>query len=84
MITQAKAEKLEKFTLYWKSGDREVVEGQTVEDAMTRAGYGGGSVPALDCWASGDDSDRFWDTNVRQWKSRRVEEAIRQYPPQRK
>jgi len=35
------------FTLYWRTGTREVVTGKDTADAMTRAGYGGGATRAL-------------------------------------
>ena len=37
-----------KFKLYWKTGETEVVEGETPEQAMTLAGYSQGAIPALD------------------------------------
>lgn len=57
-----------KFTLYWRTGDREVVEGRTPEEAMTLAGYGAGAVPALDFWARGDDSKYSWNPSAREWE----------------
>jgi hypothetical protein len=67
---------LAKFTLYWKDGKREVIEGEGIGDAATRAGYGGGAFSALDCWATGDCADRVWVAEEKCWKSKRVQEAI--------
>lgn len=55
-----------KFTLYWRTGDREVVEGRNPAEAMTRAGYSGGAVAALDFWARGDDSKYSWNPSARE------------------
>ena len=48
------------FTFYWRSGQREVLEGDTPEDAANQAGYGAGAIRALDFWANGNDSDYEW------------------------
>lgn len=38
-----------RFLLHWKGSDKpELVEGSGPADAMTRAGYGGGAIAALD------------------------------------
>lgn len=57
-----------KFTLYWLTGSREVVEGKDAADAMNNAGYGGGAVRALDFYAKGDDHDWEWVAATRKWK----------------
>jgi len=56
------------FTLYWLDGRRHVIPGTDVPDAMTKAGFGGGSVDALDFHAAGDDRDYQWDTAAHSWK----------------
>lgn len=56
------------FTLYWRTGDRNVVHGRDVAEAMTLAGYGGGTVRALDFWAHGDNSEYVWVPDERDWK----------------
>jgi hypothetical protein len=37
-----------KYELVWKDGSRNTVEGQDIEDAFTKAGFGAGAIPALD------------------------------------
>lgn len=37
-----------KFKLYWLTGDEEVVEGNDIADAFSKAGYGTGAMGALD------------------------------------
>ena len=56
-----------KYTLYWKTGDREVVEGATPAQAMTLVGYGGGAVGALDFYASGDNDQYQWNRQTCEW-----------------
>ena len=55
------------FTLYWCTGHRDVVQGRTIAEAMTLAGYGGGSVAALDFYSEGDNHDYAWDARTREW-----------------
>lgn len=58
-----------KFTLFWRTGQREVVQGRTPAEAMTLAGYGGGALRALDFWAKGDNYEYAYDAPSREWKS---------------
>ena len=46
-----------KFTIYWKNGKREVITGETIEDAFSKAGYGGGAVHAIDFYMDGEDTN---------------------------
>jgi hypothetical protein len=71
-----------KFTLYWKTGDREVVQGRDISEAMTLAGYGGGAVRALDFHASGDNKDYEWNGSTREWDRVAASDAsiCRRYP----
>ncbi len=55
------------YTLYWRTGDRETVQGADVAQAMTLAGYGGGAVGALDFYANGDDHAYEWDASKCDW-----------------
>lgn len=56
------------FTLYWRTGDRELVQGRSPAEAMTLAGYGGGAIRALDFYANGDDRDYTWNCVSREWE----------------
>lgn len=56
-----------KFTLYWRTGHREVVQGRNAAEAMTLAGYGGGAIRALDFWARGEDHNYTYDPATREW-----------------
>ena len=55
------------YTLYWRTGKRETVQGENPAQAMTLAGYGGGAVRALDFYANGDDHNYRWDAEKRDW-----------------
>ena len=48
------------FTLFWRDGHRDVLPGNSVSDAMTRAGYGVGAVAALDFYADGENTEYMW------------------------
>jgi hypothetical protein len=56
-----------KFTLYWRGGDKEVVTGKTIADAMNNRGYGHGALAALDFYMPGEDDDYTWSKETRQW-----------------
>lgn len=56
-----------KFTLYWRTGQREIVQGRTIAEAMTLAGYGGGAVRALDFHAKGENTEYSWNSSSREW-----------------
>lgn len=56
-----------RWTLYWLTGDRHVVEGPDVATAMNCAGYGAGALAALDFYAKGDDNRYRWEADDRDW-----------------
>ena len=64
------------FTLYWLSGHREVVEGETIEQAFTLAGYGAGALKALDFFNYGDDHSYTWSKERHSWNLTFFEPAI--------
>ena len=55
------------FTLYWLTGKSSVIEGASIDEAMNNAGYGAGSLRALDFYAIGDCKKYAWDSVRRQW-----------------
>lgn len=60
---------MKKFTLFWLDGKSEIVEGNNVADAMTKAGYGNGALRALDFQGEGDLQDKYvWDKEKRSWE----------------
>jgi len=48
------------FTFYWKDGSRQVLPGNTVEQAFSNAGFGAGAIAALDFHAPGDDNSWYY------------------------
>lgn len=58
------------YTLFWLTGQLELVFGPTVAEAMTLAGYGRGALAALDFYAEGDKTDAYeWQESDRRWTS---------------
>jgi len=65
------AEDLIKFTLYWNDGKKEVIEGTSVFDAISRNGYTSKSKTELAYAVSGDDDSLKWNAVKNQWEKRR-------------
>lgn len=56
------------FTIYWLNGDKSHIFGETIDQAFTHAGYGGGAVAAID-WYDGRISDSHWyDKEKKVWE----------------
>jgi len=55
------------FTLFWRDGKRHVIRGSDIASAMNNAGYGAGSLSALDFHAKGDNKEYTWNKNTREW-----------------
>lgn len=56
------------FTLFWRTGDSQIVKGGTISEACNNAGIGGGAIRALDFHAEGDVREKyFWNTINREW-----------------
>lgn len=47
------------FTLFWLTGDSEIIKGESIGDAFRRSGYGGGALRALDFYAEGDIRNEY-------------------------
>ena len=41
------------YTLFWLSGESEIVKGNNLAEAMTLSGYGAGALGALDFYSQG-------------------------------
>lgn len=55
------------FTLFWLYGNSELIHGESIADAMTKAGYGNGAIRALDFHSEGDKRDQYqWVTEKRE------------------
>ncbi len=48
--------KVNTYCLNWRSGSKEIVKGFDIKHAISRAGYGGGALRALDFWEQVEDN----------------------------
>lgn len=64
-----------KFIIYWLDGKFERVEGETISQAFTNAGYGCGAINAIDFYSQGDIVAYKWSEAGREWC--RLEEKCR-------
>lgn len=58
------------WALYWRDGRKQVITGSSIEQAFSRAGYGGGAIHALDFYERVVDGGRnwVWNSERREWK----------------
>ena len=57
-----------RWSLYWLTGDRQIVEGPDIATAMNCAGVGAGALAALDFYAKGDGDHGYrWSADDRRW-----------------
>jgi len=60
--------KIFEFTLFWLTGESEIIEGKNIQEAMNSAGYGQGSLGALDFFKEGSVSDDYtWIQKLHNW-----------------
>lgn len=55
------------FTLYWMNGSRNIIQGPNIETAFTNAGFGGGSIKALDWYEEGIADAHYYDKSKKAW-----------------
>ena len=61
---------MKEFTLFWLTGNSEVIKGTDIADAFRRAGYGEGALRALDFYSAGNvANEHVWDKENRTWNS---------------
>ena len=57
-----------RWALYWRTGERQVVEGEQIHTAMNNAGIGAGALAALDFYKKGaEDHGYRWAADGRRW-----------------
>lgn len=57
-----------RWSLYWRTGDRQIVEGPDIATAMNNAGIGAGALSALDFYKEGaEDHGYRWSSDDRRW-----------------
>ena len=57
------------YTVFWRDGKSELMEGANITDAIRNSGYGNGALRAIDFYTEGDKRNEYaWDTGTRSWK----------------
>ena len=57
------------YILYWGSGEKQTVTGESIEDAFSKAGYEGGAIRALDFYEEAEHSDpNEWEFKDGKWQ----------------
>jgi hypothetical protein len=56
-----------KFIIYWRHGRLNTIEGDSIEQAFTNAGYGAGAVAAIDFYDSGEEIKYNWNKAEKDW-----------------
>lgn len=59
---------MKEFTIFWFSGDKEVVIGRNEKEAFNNAGYGNGAVKAVDFIANGDNREYSFNKETHSWE----------------
>jgi len=56
------------YTLFWMTGEVQIITGDTPSEAMNNAGIGQGALRALDFYSSGDKQNEYtWNREDRKW-----------------
>lgn len=59
---------MNEFTLFWLTGETQIVKGLDISNAMNNAGIGNGALRALDFYSSGDKRNEYvWNKSNRGW-----------------
>lgn len=65
------------YTLFWLTGNSEIVEGDTISEALNGAGYSAGALRALDFYSEGDKiGDYSWVSSSRSWVPAKISGRI--------
>ena len=57
------------FTIFWLTGDTEIVEGDSISEAFKSAGYSGGAINAIDFYSPEDvRNDYEWNAKNHTWE----------------
>lgn len=55
------------FVVYWRYGEHTVMKGKTIEEAFTKAGYGGGAIAAVDFYNRDSEPRYVWNKEEKEW-----------------
>ena len=62
---------MKNYTLFWLTGEVELVKGNSISEAFTLAGYSNSALGALDFYSEDDtQNDWKWDATNRSWNQR--------------
>lgn len=62
---------MKSFTLFWLTGESEIVKGETISQAVTLAGYSQGALRVLDFYGNGDIREEYmWDNETKNWNKK--------------
>lgn len=56
-----------KYTLWWIHGQRSVIEGPSIDVALTRAGYAASVVKVLNWYDHRDVDTHYWSNIAKAW-----------------
>ena len=59
---------MKSFRIYWLTGQTEIVKGEYFAEALRNAGYGKGSLLAMDFHQEGDSIDYTYSKGAKEWK----------------
>lgn len=59
---------MKNFTLYWRDGRRQIIQGPTIEEAFTAAGYSAGAINAIDWYTEGITYTDAYNKETRSWE----------------
>lgn len=64
--------KEKKYTIFWRTGETQIVTGNKPHEAMNNAGIGAGALGAMDFYGEGADVEKLWeyDKEARSWKKK--------------
>lgn len=57
-----------KFIVYWKHGKSNAIEGDSIADAFTKAGYSAGAVAAIDFYSNTEQPTHVWNKLNKDWE----------------
>lgn len=58
---------MNEFSIFWRDGTRQVIEGRDITDAFNKH-YSAGALAALDFYSSGNDEGWVWSKEEREWR----------------
>ncbi len=65
------------YTIFWLTGETQLVKGDKPHEAMNNAGIGTGAIRAMDFYAEGDKRNEYeWNKEMYTWKKKSVETEV--------